>query len=936
MEKAGTAIDGLNMQRTGIAKRCMSCQQLYSIDEAHSCLGVTADAQKPKIVSAPNRKLSSAEDLISSIIGDRYEILTVLGQGGMGVVYKARHMVLQSSFAIKLLLSHDTAQETQRFLREAQLTSKVRHPNIVQVADFGVLTDGRSYLVMECIDGRTLSSVIETGPLAPKRAYNIALQIARGLQAIHDEGIIHRDLKPENIFLISKETEGDLVKIVDFGLARTIHTENGDEPLRVQAPSSDAIYLPSGSHPGVNITIPGTVMGTPAYMSPEQATAAEVDVRTDQYALGCIIYEMLTGSLPFQERSLQRLLAHHIFAQPESLRKRAPKLKLSLHAEYVIQRLMAKRREDRFPSMRDVALELERELAPKTSWAQPVLSAALLAVMAGAGAYYVKQRNEPPQIGDFDLKTWPVRSRAWSEAALSHKDWRVRWSAALVLGRSESADAVSLLIKLLKDQERSVREAAAQALGQRTEAMAALALSLGLQDVEASVRETALRALVRLTQVIPPQELRASSEKLREALQQLVTKGSETEQLLATLIQLRLGDEAQRPAMNRMHASANPQVRQLYVELFADAVDRLVSLLGDAVFSVRFAAAQRMAQLLDGRASPVLKEALTQSGATAMVAYGLLLRLGENVVEPPQIRDWLFSGALQNRLDAISALLLLPVQRAVPLLIALARDSDVQIRQRVATVSAQLPVGSEGPAGLPALRILVTDKDPGVRAYAGLLTKSLTERPPDALDHVPIKLRTPEPPPEPTDKPLPPLPKGADRTDKKTAAPLAVTAMNAGGGSPADLRIEKLVSDALSALTSKDASSAQRSLEQARALCSKSRSIACSRRAYDIYYQLGQLYEGQLRWVDAVKEYGRLQERPAYSSLSASQKSNVTSSIEQAEPHVGRVIIPKDIGGKCQEIKVWMPPGNHLVVVRGESQQVEVRAGQEVKVGSCR
>jgi hypothetical protein len=306
------------------------------------------------------------------------------------------------------------------------------------------------------------------------------------------------------------------------------------------------------------------------------------------------------------------------------------------------------------------------------------------------------------------------------------------------------------------------------------------------------------------------------------------------------------------------------------------------------------------------------------------------------VVEPPQIRDWLFSGALQNRLDAISALLLLPVQRAVPLLIALARDSDVQIRQRVATVSAQLPVGSDGPAGLPALRILVTDKDPGVRAYAGLLTKSLTERPPEALDHVPIKLRTPEAPPEPTDKSVPPLPKSADRTDKKTAAPLAVTAINAGGGSPADLRIEKLVSDALSALTSKDASSAQRSLEQARALCSKSRSITCSRRAYDIYYQLGQLYEGQLRWVDAVKEYGRLQERPAYSSLSASQKSNVTSSIEQAEPHVGRVIIPKDIGGKCQEIKVWMPPGNHLVVVRGESQQVEVRAGQEVKVGSCR
>ena len=935
-----SASDSMIMQRTGVAKRCHACHQLYSIDEVHNCPSVTPASQQENINTLPSAERIPTDDLIGAIIGERYEIIEVLGRGGMGVVYKARHIVLHSFFAIKLLLSHDTEEEQQRFLREARLASKVRHPNIVQVADFGLFEDGRSYLVMECIDGQTLSSVIKSGALAPKRACRIALQIARGLQAVHDEGIIHRDLKPENIFLIGNAQDGDLVKIVDFGLARTIQTDSGDEPMRVNFPSADALKALSGSQISVNMTIPGTVMGTPAYMSPEQATAGEIDVRTDQYALGCILYQMLTASLPFLERSLQRLLARHIFAEPEPLRKRAPHLKVSGHLEDVIRRLMAKSREERFPAMRDVALALEQELEHKASWTQTVAPVALLAMVAGAGAYYVKRRNEPPQIGEFDLGSWPVRSRAWSEAALVHKDWRVRWSAALVLGRSESADAVPLLVKLLQDRERSVREAAAQALGQRTEAMAALALSLGLQDSESSVREYSLRALVRLSQIIPQQELRTGSDKLREALRHLLTKGTETEQMLASLIQPRLGDESQRSALHRMHASSNPHVRQLYVELFADAVDRLVSSLGDAVFSVRFAAAQRMAQLLDGRASPVLKEALAQSGATAMIAYGLLLRLGESVTEPPQIRDWLFQGELQKRLDAISALLLWPVQQAIPLLVRLARDPDVQVRQRVATVSAQLPVGPDGPAGLPVLRILVTDRDPGVRAHAGLLSKSLAERPPEAPEHIPIKMRTPEPlPVDNTSKLKPQQKKGVGRNDKKTVLTLPPTAaepVDSDASSGADSRVDKLVSDALSAMEGKDSGSAQRSLEQARALCTKNRSAVCSRRAYDIYFRLGQIYEGQLRWVDAVKEYGRLQERPQSVALTAAQKSNVEASIGQVEPHVGRVILPKDIGGKCQEVRVWMPPGNHLVVVRGESQQVEVRAGQEVKVGSCK
>lgn len=931
-----SASDSIVMQRTGLAKRCTTCQQLFSVDETHNCVAITPSSQKEEAQTLPSLEPVPTDDLLGAVIGERYEIIEVLGRGGMGVVYKARHVVLQSFFAIKLLLSHGSEEELQRFLREAQLASKVRHPNVVQISDFGLLVDGRSYLVMECIDGTTLSSVIKQGAIAPRRACVIGQQIARGLQAIHEQGIIHRDLKPENIFVININDGHEVIKIVDFGLARPIRTESDDRPLRVHYPSADAMKALSGNHIPMNMTIPGTVMGTPAYMSPEQATAGDMDVRTDQYALGCVLYQMLTGSLPFQEKSLQRLLARQIFAQPEPLRKRAPGIRISVYLERLIGRLMAKRKEDRFSSMREVVQGLERELAQSNSMALVVAPVVLISVSIGAGAFYLKHRDDPPPIGEFDLTSWPTKSRAWSEAALKHKDWRVRWSAALVLGRSEAADAIPLLAKLLQDRERSVREAAAEALGLRSEVASALALTSALRDPEPSVREMALRSLVRLSQVVSSSDLKTQAGLLRQSLAPLLASGGDVEQMLASLIQLRLGDESQRAALHRLHTSSNPQVRKLYVELFADAVDRLVGALGDAVFAVRFAAAQRMAQVLDSRAIPVLQEALSQPGATALIAYGLLVRLGQSAVEPPQFQEWLFQGELQRRLDAITALLLWPVQKAVPLLMKLAQDPDAQIRQRVASVSAQLPLGAEGPSGLPVLRILLTDRDPGVRAHAGLLAKSLSEKPPEPTELAPIKLRTESEIPLKKQVPAAKDTAKVVRSEKKQVQVQAVSSVGESTSTGADARIDKLVADAIAASDARDSAIAQRALEQARALCIKSRSLSCLKHGYDIYFRLGQLYEGQLRWVDAIKEYARLQERSLAAMLSPAQRTNVAASVAQIEPRVGRVIIPKELGGRCQEVSVWMPPGSHLVVVRGESQQVEVRAGQEVKVGACR
>jgi hypothetical protein len=174
------------------------------------------------------------------------------------------------------------------------------------------------------------------------------------------------------------------------------------------------------------------------------------------------------------------------------------------------------------------------------------------------------------------------------------------------------------------------------------------------------------------------------------------------------------------------------------------------------------------------------------------------------------------------------------------------------------------------------------------------------------------------------------------RSEKKQVQVQAASSVGENTSTGADARIDKLVADAIAASDARDSAIAQRALEQARALCIKSRSLSCLKHGYDIYFRLGQLYEGQLRWVDAIKEYARLQERSLAAMLSPAQRTNVAASVAQIEPRVGRVIIPKELGGRCQEVSVWMPPGSHLVVVRGESQQVEVRAGQEVKVGACR
>jgi serine/threonine protein kinase len=235
---------------------------------------------------------------IGSEIDGRYRVVELIGEGGMGKVYLAEHIEIGKRVALKVLHpSYSRMPDlVERFRREARAASKIGHPNIVDVTDSGATADGSVYFVMEYLEGVELGSVIEReGALDVARALRISGQICRALQAAHREGIIHRDLKPENIFLITRGGEADVVKVLDFGIAKTTEAEAARER---------------------RLTSPGMAMGTPEYMAPEQAAGRPADARTDVYSLGAIIYEMVTGVPPYQGDNFMEILTKKATLDP--------------------------------------------------------------------------------------------------------------------------------------------------------------------------------------------------------------------------------------------------------------------------------------------------------------------------------------------------------------------------------------------------------------------------------------------------------------------------------------------------------------------------------------------------------------------------------------------------------------------------------------------
>jgi tetratricopeptide (TPR) repeat protein len=317
-----------------------------------------------------------------------YEVLGPIGAGGMGEVFVARDPNLGRKVAIKMLpLRLTTERDTlTRFTQEARSASALNHPNIVTIYEVGA-TEGTPYIVMEYIDGQDLRTLIQAGPTPIRKALDVACQIADGLAAAHDRGIVHRDLKPENIMV----TRDGFVKILDFGLAKIItpSPESGEDTLQLEMPGTN----------------PGTILGTVGYMSPEQATGRRLDFRSDQFAFGAILYELVTGKPAFDGETAIDTLSAILHHDPPVLTK--ANVRVPVQLADIVRRLLSKSADERYTSSRDLAREIrmlrERVVAEESGFHQPVeprpkpigtiVAAIALAIFVIGVIYISIQRN---------------------------------------------------------------------------------------------------------------------------------------------------------------------------------------------------------------------------------------------------------------------------------------------------------------------------------------------------------------------------------------------------------------------------------------------------------------------------------------------------------------------------------------------------------------
>ncbi len=363
------------------------------------------------------------------VIHDKYEILDKIGVGGMATVYKAKHLHFNEELAIKVVSSRLLEDETflKRFKTEAVITRKLRHPNAVRLDDFDTTEDGRPFIVMEYVQGKSLRSVLMQRLTLPVgRSLNIARQAALGLNAAHQLGIVHRDIKPDNILIVKQPDGSDLVKVLDFGIAK------------VREGAFDA-------GPGHNQTQTGMVLGTPQYISPEQAMGKrgeEVDGRADLYALGVVLYEMLTGQLPFQSDTPLELLLHHIQTVPTPPHVLRPEKNIPMPVSQLLMKALAKDRKLRFQTGEEMA-EALGAAATGTYTALPVVeekpATTLFGTAALAAAHGAKTPEQPAPmtqgtkvLGSDQIETVRTKTPVAAPAPGSKKKWFVIAGVATV------------------------------------------------------------------------------------------------------------------------------------------------------------------------------------------------------------------------------------------------------------------------------------------------------------------------------------------------------------------------------------------------------------------------------------------------------------------------------------------------------------------------
>jgi len=315
-------------ETVAVTKVCPQCGGEYE----------TSDRFCPKDGS-PLRPKSGGDPLVGRVIADRYLILARLGEGGMGRVYLAEHVKMNRQCAIKVMnpsLVSDS-ESSQRFAREASNAARILHPNVAAVFDYGE-ADKVVYLVMEYVDGESLSSILQKdGALDPRRAIDLARQVADGLHAAHELGIVHRDLKPDNVIVTRNRAGKEIAKVVDFGIAKAMNDSKEDA-----------------------LTKSGLVIGTPEYMSPEQLLGDPVDARTDVYALGCILFQSLTGNAAFAADTREQMIRRRLHEPAPHIRDLIPALPARL--DTLIVHMLARSPGDRVASAAEARDQLDPAL----------------------------------------------------------------------------------------------------------------------------------------------------------------------------------------------------------------------------------------------------------------------------------------------------------------------------------------------------------------------------------------------------------------------------------------------------------------------------------------------------------------------------------------------------------------------------------------------
>jgi DNA-binding NarL/FixJ family response regulator/tRNA A-37 threonylcarbamoyl transferase component Bud32 len=364
---------------------CIECSKEWPADKK------TCPDDGGILVTKKAQSSLAGEFLVGSTFVDRYKILSVLGEGGMSIVYKAHHSMMDRVVAIKILKHFESSGEKMffRFQQEARAASSLNHNSLITIYDFGVTPEGRAYLVMDYLEGKSLEAVILEGPLEAERAAKIFMQVCDGLEHAHSKGVIHRDIKPSNIILITNDKKQELVKIVDFGIAK---------------------LMPEAKKETFHLTQAGQLFGSPLFMSPEQCANRKIDNRTDVYALGATMYNALAGRPPFEGATLAEVIYQHLKEIPQPFSKLGKNLKVPESLEKTVLKCLEKESDLRYQSMSELRAALapnsgaapaapEKKAAPKANMIKVVLAedsdavaATITNNVATAGGAFVASR----------------------------------------------------------------------------------------------------------------------------------------------------------------------------------------------------------------------------------------------------------------------------------------------------------------------------------------------------------------------------------------------------------------------------------------------------------------------------------------------------------------------------------------------------------------